>query len=78
VLRPDGLLLVSFHAGSELRHLDDWWGHAVDLDFRFLQVPDVASVLEHTGFRVETRLERVAYPGEVDTRRAYVLARRQG
>lgn len=26
VLRPGGLFLVSFHAGSEIRHLDSWWG----------------------------------------------------
>jgi SAM-dependent methyltransferase len=77
VLRPDGLLLVSFHAGSEVRHLDEWWGHTVDLDFRFLELPDIASVIERAGFAVQVRLERLAYPGEVDTRRAYLLARRQ-
>jgi ubiquinone/menaquinone biosynthesis C-methylase UbiE len=77
VLRPDGLLLVSFHAGSEIRHLDEWWGHSVDLDFRFLELPDVAMALERAGFRVQMRMERAAYPGEVDTRRAYLLAQRQ-
>jgi SAM-dependent methyltransferase len=76
-LRPDGLFLASFHVGTEVRHLDEWWDHAVDLDFRFLELPDVASSLEHAGFRVQMRLERVAYPGEVDTQRAYLLARRQ-
>jgi hypothetical protein len=33
--------------------------------------------LERAGFRVQMRMERAAYPGEVDTRRAYLLAQRQ-
>ena len=77
MLQPGGLFLVSFHVGSEARHLDQWWGHAVDLDFRFFEPPDIADAIERSGFRTEMRLERASYPGEVETRRGYVLARRQ-
>jgi SAM-dependent methyltransferase len=77
VLRPGGLSLVSFHIGSGVRHLDEWWGHPVDVDFRFFEPPEIADVIERAGFRAEMRLERVSYPGEVETRRAYLLARRQ-
>jgi SAM-dependent methyltransferase len=77
VLRYDGLFLVSFHIGSEVRHLDEWLGHGVDVDFRFFQPAEIAAGLEGSGFRVEMRLERVSYPGEVETRRAYLLARRR-
>jgi ubiquinone/menaquinone biosynthesis C-methylase UbiE len=77
VLRRQGLLLVSFHAGSEVRHLGEWWGHAVDVDFRFFKPPDIAEVIERSGFRIEMSLERVSYPGEAPTRRAYLMARRQ-
>ena len=77
VLRPGGLFLVAFHIGAEVRHLDEWWGHAVDVDFRFFQPPGIADALERAGFQIEMRLERVSYPGEVETRRAYLLARRQ-
>jgi hypothetical protein len=42
VLRTGGRVLVSFHVGSEVRHLEQWWGQAVDIDFRFLEVADVA------------------------------------
>jgi SAM-dependent methyltransferase len=77
VLRPHGLLLVSFHIGSEVRHLDQWWGHEVDVDFRFFEPPVVAEAMGRAGFRPEMRLERVSYPGEVETRRAYLLARSQ-
>lgn len=76
VLRPSGLALLSFHIGEEVRHVDEWWGHEVDVDFRFLDPTHVAEVLEAAGFTVEMRLERTHYPHEVETRRAYLLARR--
>jgi ubiquinone/menaquinone biosynthesis C-methylase UbiE len=76
VLRPSGLLLVAFHIGSEVRHTAEWWGHAVDVDFRFFQPLDIAEALEAAGFVVEARLERTSYPEEIETRRAYLLARR--
>ncbi len=78
VLRPSGLALVAFHIGSEVRHLDQWWDVEVDVDFRFLEVPDVAEVMQRAGFGVGARLERTIYPAEVETRRGYLLARRQG
>jgi SAM-dependent methyltransferase len=76
-LAPGGLLLLSFHAGDERIHLDEWWGHTVSIDF-WLHVPDaVVAVLEHAGFVVEAGLERRAYTAvEHPSRRAYLLARR--
>ncbi|MDX3229558.1 class I SAM-dependent methyltransferase [Streptomyces sp. ME19-01-6] len=76
VLRPAGLLLLSFHIGEEIRHLDEWWGHDVDVDFRFLEPAHIAGLLEAAGFTVEMRMERTHYAHEVETRRAYLLARR--
>jgi SAM-dependent methyltransferase len=76
VLRPGGLFLVAFHIGSEVRHLDEWWGHPVDVDFRFFEPPEIASAIEQAGLCTQMCLERVSYPGEVETRRAYLLARR--
>ncbi|AUH45056.1 class I SAM-dependent methyltransferase [Streptomyces sp. CMB-StM0423] len=76
VLRPGGRLLVSFHVGTEVRHLDDWWGHPVDVDFRFLEPAAVAALLGAAGFEAEATLERAHYPQEPETTRAYILARR--
>ena len=76
VLRA-GRVLVSFHAGSEVRHPEQWWSQAVDIDFRFLEVADVAEVMERAGFKPGSRLERASYAGEVDTRRGYLLGRRR-
>ena len=77
VLRPTAPLLVSFHIGSHVRHFDEWLGHRVDIDFRFLEPADVTTALEEAGFTVEARLERTNHPEEVQTRRAYLLARRR-
>ncbi|MFJ4190436.1 class I SAM-dependent methyltransferase [Kitasatospora sp. NPDC089509] len=76
VLRPGGVLLVSFHLGEEVRRLEEWWGHRVDVDFHFLETGAVAARLAEAGFAVEARLEREGLPEEADTRRGYLLARR--
>jgi ubiquinone/menaquinone biosynthesis C-methylase UbiE len=76
VLRPSGLALVSFHIGSEVRHLAQWWDIEVDVDFRFLEVAAVEESMRRAGLLVEARLERVSYPAEAETRRGYLLARR--
>lgn len=75
ILSPSGLLLASFHIGSEVRHMDEWLGKAVDIDFRFFETCEVVDSLEAAGFTVEMQLERMPYPDEVETRRAYVMAR---
>ncbi|MEU8893996.1 class I SAM-dependent methyltransferase [Streptomyces sp. NPDC048442] len=75
-LRPSGLLLLSFHVGEEVRHMDEWWGHGVNLAFRFLDPAHVAPLLEAAGFAVEMHMERTHYAHEAETRRCYFLARR--
>jgi SAM-dependent methyltransferase len=77
VLRPGGRALVSFHGGTEVRHLDQWFERPVDLDFRFFEPEQVAETMEESGLSVEATLERVHYPDEVDTRRIYLLASRR-
>ena len=76
VVAPSGPVLVSFHVGTEQRHLSDWFGHEVDLDFQFFEVPAVTHALEAAGLAVEAVVERRHYPEEVDTIRGYVLSRR--
>lgn len=75
VLRPGGVLLISFHAGNERRHTEEMLGVPVDLDFHF-HLPDVlAARVEGAGLRVAAVLQRRAYtPLENDTRRAYLMA----
>jgi SAM-dependent methyltransferase len=78
VLRPGGVALVSVHIGDEVRHVDDWHGEPVDLDFRFLQPRTLRRVLADAGLVVEAILEREPIPDvEAQTRRAYLVARRR-
>ena len=77
VLVPGGRLIVAFHVGDEVRHVDELWGEGVDLDFRFLETAAVVEILDAEGFDVDAQLERTNYPEEVETRRAYLMARRR-
>ena len=76
VLRPGGLALLTFHVGTEVRHFSAWLGHDVDVDFRFHEPRDMVAALISAGFTLQAQLERRAYPAEVDTTRAYLLAAR--
>ncbi len=76
-LRPDGLLLLAFHLGNDTVHLDEWWGHAVNVDFFFFPADRVVDALRAAGFEIEEVVERDPYPNiEHQSRRAYVFARR--
>jgi len=76
VLRPGGILLLAFHIGDEVIHLDEWWGHNVCVDFFFYRPDDIACELR-AGFEIEEIIEREPYPDvEHQSRRAYIFARR--
>lgn len=76
VLAPDGVLLLAFHIGDKTIHLDELWGRAVSLDFRFLVPGEIVAALQETGFAVTESTEREPYEGaEYPSRRAYLLAR---
>src|SRR5262249_37447248 len=76
VLKPAGTLLLAFHLGDEVRHLDEWWGHTVSLDFQFYSRSEIETALTDAGFTVDAYIERRHYPHEAETTRAYLLARR--
>ena len=84
VLRPGGWLLVAFHvdeAGTPAggrRRVTDWFGAAVELDFRFLDPAAVSADLAAAGLAVESVTTRRPAGGEHPSNRAYVLARRDG
>jgi ubiquinone/menaquinone biosynthesis C-methylase UbiE len=77
VLRPMGLVLLSFHIGREVVKVTDFLGMGVQLDFVFHPVAVVATELEATGFTEIEVVERDPYPNvEYPSRRAYVFARK--
>jgi SAM-dependent methyltransferase len=80
ILSVDGLLLVAVHlgeGGDEIEHADAMLGVSVDIDFRLFDVEQLAAAVTAAGFAIEARLVRSPYEGvEVQTTRAYLLARR--
>jgi SAM-dependent methyltransferase len=76
VLRPGGLLLLAFHVGDDVLHLDEWWGQNVSVDFFSFRPEEMKGFLESAGFSVEEIIEREPYPEvEHQSRRAYVFAK---
>lgn len=77
VLKSDGWLLLTFHIGEEVRHLEEWWEKPVMLDFNFFTTAQMKAYLLEAGFTLSEVIERDAYPDvEVATRRAYLFARK--
>jgi SAM-dependent methyltransferase len=77
VMRPGAPLLLAFHVGDEVVHVDEMFGKAASLDFRFHRVEDVEAALRGAGFGEVEPVVREPYPDvEHPTRRAYVFARR--
>jgi SAM-dependent methyltransferase len=74
VLQNQGKLLLTFHIGDEVRHLETWFEKPVALDFIFFEVQEMKGYLQSAGFILEEVITREAYPSEVQTRRAYLFA----
>jgi hypothetical protein len=68
-------VLIAFHIGETVLHLDEWWQHAVELDFHFLPVERVRSALHQAQFSILAITQRAPYPNvEHPSQRAYILA----
>ena len=77
VLKPGGVLLLTFHIGDEIKHVEEWWEKPVNLDFIFYQPAEMETWLKEAGYELEETVLRDPNPEvEVATRRAYVFARK--
>lgn len=76
-LRPGGWLLFAGHAGTGVRHVADWFGEAVDLDFVRHEPEAVAAAFTAAGLTDVVWYHRSPDPSrEETTARGYVLGRR--
>ena len=76
-LRPGGWLLFAGHAGTGVRHVEEWLGAAVDLDFVRHEPTAVAAAFSAAGLTDVTWYHRGPDAGlEETTARGYVLGRR--
>jgi ubiquinone/menaquinone biosynthesis C-methylase UbiE len=76
ILTPGGVVLLTFHIGTEAVHRDEWWGKSVDLDFLFFETKEMKDYVEQAKLVVEESIEREPYPAEYQSRRAYIFARK--
>ena len=77
-LKPGGVLLLTFHIGSEIKHIDEWFDQPVSMDFIFFEPAEMEGYLKEAGYeRVETTV-REPYAPEIEhqSRRAYIFARK--
>jgi SAM-dependent methyltransferase len=74
-LKPGGVLLISFHKGTEIVHRDEFFDKPVSLDFAFFDTDEMVGYLEAAGFNIEEIVERAPYPEvEYPSQRVYILA----
>ncbi len=79
VLKPGGLLLVSFHNGDdEVIHEVERWGMRISLDSFLCRPLTVRGSLEEVGFQVSDVIERDPYDPSVEyqSRRTYIFAQK--
>lgn len=76
-LAPGGWVVLALHAGTEIRHLDEWFGHEVDVDVVLHDPADVVRTVEAAGLAdVEWYLRGPVTARGETTERLYVVARR--
>ena len=79
IIKPEGVLLLTHHIGSEIVHRDEFLGKQVSLDFVFFETSEMKDYLTTAGFNLEEVIERDPYPQvEYPSRRAYIFARKPG
>ncbi|OLT01177.1 hypothetical protein BJF90_32980 [Pseudonocardia sp. CNS-004] len=77
VLVPGGRLAFALHVGDEVRHLDEFFGAPVDLDFVQHNASEVVEAVTAAGLvDVEWYLRSPLRDVETPTDRLYVLARK--
>ena len=78
VMKPEGLLLISFHIGDEVIRPEELWGNRVTMEFYKLRPERVQRLLTNAGFVIEDVVERDPYAPDVEfqSRRAYMFARK--
>ena len=77
LLIPGGLLLLAFHDGDRVEHIDEFLGEAVSLDFVFFTRAEMEDHLNTAGFELVWGRQRHPYPDvEAQTERIYLLSRR--
>ena len=75
VLEPGGMVLLTYHVGTNIIDLDEFLGRRIDIDLMFFSSAFISRCLRDSGFKEVEIIEREPYPGvEYQSRRAYAFA----
>ena len=74
VLKPSGLVLVSFHRGQGEIHEDEDLGFPVSFDCTLFEPEEVSLAMEKAGLEIVETTVRRPYKEEFPTYRVYILA----
>jgi SAM-dependent methyltransferase len=76
-LQPGSRLLLSFHIGDKIEHVQELWGCVISLDFYFFSIAQVTENMRAVGLEIEDIIEREPYAPEIEyqSRRAYIFAK---
>jgi SAM-dependent methyltransferase len=77
-LKPGGVLLLTFHIGTDILHVEKFFEQDVSMDFIHFEPDEMESYLKSAGYeRIETTV-REPYAPEIEhqSRRAYIFARK--
>jgi hypothetical protein len=77
VLNTDGVLLLSFHVGSDPVIVENFLGTGRTLEFMPFPVAQVQSALREAGFTDMEIYERPPYDTEYPTNRCYIFANKR-
>jgi len=79
VLKPGGLLLLTFHIGNEALHVEEFLGQPVNMDFLYFKTREMEGYLREAGYVGIESSERDPYAPDVEyqSRRAYIFARKK-
>ena len=74
-LDPGGWLVLALHAGAEVRHVEEFLGHEVELDYVLHDPTQIVNILESAGLvNIEWYLRGPLPTRSETTRRLYVIA----
>lgn len=78
VLKPGGVLLLTFHIGSEVLHVEEFLEQSVDMFCVFFEPEEMEGYLREAGYEGIETFVREPYAPEVEyqSRRAYIFARK--
>ena len=77
VLAAHAPLLLALHGGSGEVHTENWFGQGMSIDATLFTAKEMMGYLHEAEFQLDQVVERDPYAFEYQSRRVYILARKE-